>query len=180
MFPKTIIIYLLFSSLFSQCLTQSLLPTQLNNKKLMDFVRCVTEKIDKSELNELTSQTVLSLMITNKQTDYKKMQETFTKYYDKISDCFKGGYIPKLGDGTSLINLDVLLKSKYNWSDFMQCLTSKVDNIEESPFKKIVDYINKEKYLDAVKEEFKLRNNGNTILKECMPIKISSLNNQDK
>ena len=180
MFHKSIFIYLILTSLFSQVIMQSNILPRFNNKKLQSFANCVIEKIDKSEFNEISSQVVLSLMMPSRQTDYKKLRETFTKYFDKISDCLVGGYIPKLPDGSRLINLDEILKTKYDWPNFISCLMSKINDIEDSPFSKIIKYINEEKYLEAIREEFKLRNKGNEILKECMPVKIGSLLNKNK
>ena len=162
-------------SLFSQYLTQTFLPPQLNNKSLKDFARCVLDKIEKNELNEISSSQVLSLLVTSQNTDYKKIQEVFTKFYDKIKDCMKGGYIPKLGDGSSLIDLDVILKDKFDWNNFMSCIMENIKDIDNSSFKKLIDYINEKKYIEAAREEFKLRKNGNEILKKCMPVKIASL-----
>ena len=63
---------------------QSNILPRFNNKKLQSFANCVIEKIDKSEFNEISSQVVLSLMMPSRQTDYKKLQETFTNILIKF------------------------------------------------------------------------------------------------
>ena len=57
----------------------------------------------------------------------------------------------------------------------LSCLISKASNIEVSPVKNLIQNIKDGKFYEALREEFKLRNNGNSIVRECMPVKIKSL-----
>ena len=82
-------------------------------------------------------------------------------------------------DGTRMINLNNVFKDKYDWKKIIECLANKVNNIDISPFKKLIEYINEGKYLKALREEFKLKNIGNFILKECTPAKMQSLLNKN-
>ena len=78
-------------------------------------------------------------------------------------------------DGTGVVDLNTIFKEKYDWNNFISCLFNKVKDIDKSPFQKLIEYINEGKYIDALREEFKLRNNGNMILKECMTTKMKEL-----
>ena len=82
-------------------------------------------------------------------------------------------------DGTRMINLNNVFKDKYDWKKIIECLANKVNNIDISPFKKLIEYINEGTYLKALREEFKLRNNGNFILKKCTLSKMQSLLNKN-
>ena len=179
MFLNRYLIFITFSSLFYLNSCQSLFQNQVDIKKLQSFVKCVSDKIQKNEIQNIPPEIVLSLLVTSQQKDYKKLQEIFTKHFEQISDCLAGN-IPKMPDGTSVIDINTIFKNKYDWANFITCLMGKINDIENSPFKKLIDYINEGKYMDALREEFKLRNNGNMILKSCMTTKIQSLINKNK
>ena len=172
---KSILIFILLLVL-NNC--QHEFQSILNNKKLQTFVKCMKEKIESSDIQNIPMEMVQSLMVNSQKINYQQLQELFTKYYDKIKDCFAPGNLPKLPDGTTIVDLNTIFKDKYDWEDFIICLMEKINNLDDSPFKKLIDLINEEKYYDALREEFKLRNNGNVILKECMPTKILSLLNK--
>ena len=175
MLSTKLIILTIFSSLFYLNICQIDFRNPLNIKKLQNFIKCVSEKIQKSEIDDIPLDLVLSLMVnTPQKNDYKKLQELFTKNFDKLAGCL-GGSIPKMPDGTSVVDLNSIFKEKYDWDKFISCLMDKGKNFNNSPFEKLIQYINEGNYYNALREEFKLRNNGNKILQECMPSKIQDL-----
>ena len=179
MLSNKIIILAIFSSLFYLDICQVDFRSQINIKKLQSFVKCVSDKIEKSNIEDVPLDLVLSLLVrTPQQRDYKRLQELFTQNFDKISDCL-GGTIPKMPDGTSVVDINSVFKEKYDWDHFISCLIDKVKNIDNSPFQKLIQYINEGNYINALREEFKLRNNGNLILKECMTSKMQELLNKN-
>ena len=171
MFSKKNIIFMIFASLFYLTVSQLHLRG-IDTLKLRSFVKCVEDKIEKSNINDIPLDLVSSLLTTPQNVDYKRIQELMTKNFDKIKDCLIKGNIPKMPDGKSLVDLNNIYKEKYDWKKIIECLVDKVNNIDTSPFKKLIEYINEGKYLEALREEFKLRNNGNSILRECVPAKI--------
>ena len=176
--PKSILTFLVFASLSILNNCQHDFQNLLNNKKLQSFVKCMKDKIEKSDIKNIPMEMVSSLMVNNQKINYQQLQELFTKYYEKIKDCFPPGNLPKMPDGSNIVNLNTIFKDKYDWKEFITCLMNKIKEIDDSPFKKLIELINEGKYYDALREEFKLRNNGNIILKECMPTKILSLLNK--
>ena len=172
MISKNIIILAIFSSLFYLTICQLNIRNQLDIKKFQSFVKCVEDKIEKSNIDDIPLDLISSLLITPQNADYKKIQELLTKNFDKIQDCITRGYIPRMPDGTRMVDLNTVFKDKYDFKKIIECLSNKVNNIDISPFKKLIQYINEGKYLEALREEFKLRNNGNLIMKECTPAKI--------
>ena len=179
MISKKNIIFAIIYSLFYLTTCQLNIRNKLDIKKLQSFVKCVKDKIEKSNIDDIPLDLISSLLITPQNADYKKIQELLTKNFDKIKDCIIRGNIPIMPDGTRMINLNNVFKDKYDWKKFIECLINKVNNIDISPFKKLIEYINEGKYLKALREEFKLRNNGNFILKECTPAKMQSLLNKN-
>ena len=171
MLTKKNIIFIIFSSLFylSACQVHF---RSIETLRLRSFAKCVENIIEKSNINDIPLDLVLSLLNNPQNADYKKFKETMTKNFDIIKECLIKSNVPKLPDGTSVVDLNNIFKEKYDWKKIIECLVEKVKNIDTSPFKKLIDYINEEKYLEALREEFKLRNNGNSILKECTPAKI--------
>ena len=171
MISKKNIIFTIFASLF-YLTTCQLHLRGIDTLKLRSFVKCVEDKIEKSNDNDIPLDLVSSLLTTPQNVDYKRIQELMTKNFDKIKDCLIKGNIPKMPDGTRLVDLNNIYKEKYDWKKIIEWLVDKVNNIDTSPFKKLIEYINEGKYLEALREEFKLRNNGNSILRECVPAKI--------
>ena len=173
---KFFIFNIFFTSLFYLSFCQSPLRSQIN---IGSFIKCVSEKIEKMEINDIPLDDVLSLLITSQTKDYKKLQEKFTKHFKEISPCLKG-QIPKFPDGTSFIDLDSIFKEKYDWNSFITCILDKIIDIdmENSPFEKLIDLINEGKYSEALREEFKLRNSGNNIIKSCTATKRRVLENK--
>ena len=139
-------------------------------------IECITKK---GKLNEQSNELLKSVMANPTQTDiFKKVEDLLTNNLDKIIVCIDFKNIPKFPDGTSILNLDSIFGAKYDWIKFLGCLLTKVTNkLNVSPLKDLIKYIYDGKYHKALREEFKLRNNGNTDVKECMPNRIKALFN---
>ena len=139
-------------------------------------VQCITRK---GKLSEESSKLLKSALANPTQTEnYKKVQDLLTNNLDKIIICIDFQNIPKFPDGTSILDLDRIFGTKYDWIKFLGCLLTKVTSkLNESPLQDLIKNINNGKYHQALREEFKLRNNGNTAVKECMPNKIKALFN---
>ena len=76
--------------------------------------------------------------------------------------------------------MNVLFKDKYDWTEFASCLVNKTIGLSDSPFNKLIGHIKEGKFYEALREEFKLRSNGNMIVKQCMTTKIKSLFSKKK
>ncbi len=171
MSPKNIIIILALAALFN------ILECSQNDLKFFkSTIGCISKN---GKLNEESSKLLKSVLANPTQTDhYKKVQDLLTNNLDKIIMCIDFQNIPKFPDGTSILDLDRIFGTKYDWIKFMGCLLTKVtQKINESPLHDLIKNINDGKYHKALREEFKLRNNGNTAVKECMPNKIKALFN---
>ena len=176
MLSNKLFILTIFSSLFYINICQIDFRSQFNIRKFQSFIKCVSDKIEKSEIDDIPLDSILSLMANNnlQKKDYKKFQELFTKNFEKLASCLVGN-VPKMPDGTSVVDLNSIFKEKYDWDNFISCLADKGKNLDNSPLQKLIQYINEGNYFDALREEFKLRNNGNKILKECLPSKMQDL-----
>ena len=150
--------------------------SQNDLKFFKSTIECITKK---GKLNEQSNELLKSVLANPTQTDInKKVEDLLTNNLDKIIVCIDFKNIPKFPDGTSLLNLDRIFGTKYDWIKFLGCLLTKVTTkLNESPLQDLIKYIYDGKYHNALREEFKLRNNGNTAVKECMPNKIKALFN---
>ena len=163
---------LIFFSLLMSIESKLLLKTQTNANRLKKFLQCIEQK---PNLNDITLEEISLLMNHLKKLNYTKYQELFTNNYHKIKDCVGKNIIPHFPDGTSIVNLNFIFKDKYDWTKFASCLVNKTIGFKDSPFNKLIDHIKEGKFYEALREEFKLRTNGNMIIKECMTNKIKSL-----
>ena len=168
---KNIIIILTLSTMFN------ILKCSQNDLKFFkSTIQCIASS---GKLSEESSKLLKSALANPTQTDnYKKVQDLLTNNLDKIIICIDFQNIPKFPDGTSILDLDRIFGTKYDWIKFLGCLLTKVTNqLNESPLQDLIGNIYDGKYHKALREEFKLRNNGNTAVKECMPNKIKALFN---
>ena len=171
MLGKSIFIILTLSIMFN------ILKCSQNDLKFFkSTIECITKK---GKLNEQSNELLKSVLTNPTQTDInKKVEDLLTNNLDKIIVCIDFKNIPKFPDGTSLLNLDRIFGTKYDWIKFLGCLLTKVTSkLNESPLQDLIKNINNGKYHQALREEFKLRNNGNTAVKECMPDRIKVLFN---
>ncbi len=180
MIVKNVILFITLFILFnySNCQLITFLNV-LNNRRLNDFYKCITEK---TVIGNEALQIIKSLKSLNEEDlsdAMNKIRELLTNNYDSIKNCLEKGNIPKLPDGTNIINMNKVYSDKYDWTQFSKCLMNKVDiqNIRQSPLNNLINNINDGKYYNALREEFKLRNNGNSILRECIPYKNKILFN---
>ena len=168
---KNIIIILTLSTLFN------ILKCSQNNLRFFkSTIGCITKN---GKLSSESSKLLKSALANPTQTDnYKKIKDLLTNNLDKIIVCIDFKNIPKFPDGTSILDLNRIFGTKYDWIKFLGCLLTKVTNkLNESPLQDLIKYIYDGKYHKALREEFKLRNNGNIAVKECMPNKIKALFN---
>ena len=84
MISKNIIIFAIFSSLFYLTTCQLNIRNQLDIKKFQSFVKCVEDKIEKSNIDDIPLDLISSLLITPQNADYKKIQELLTKILIKF------------------------------------------------------------------------------------------------
>ena len=171
MLDKSLFIILTLSIMFNilKCAKKDL-------KSFISTIKCITEK---GKLNEESNELLKSLLANPTQINlYKKAEDLLTNNLDKIIQCIDFKNIPTFPDGTTILDLDRIYGTKYDWIKFLGCLLTKVTNkINESPLQDLIKYIYDGKYHKALREEFKLRNNGNTAVKECMPDRIKVLFN---
>ena len=167
---------LIFFSLFNYTESRFLFKKIMNEKRLKKFYNCIMQK---QNIGNITIDLVSSLMNNKtKHTNFTKYQQLFTDNFNIIKDCVSKSMIPHFPDGTKIINLNVVFKEKYDWTKFASCLLDKVKGLNESPFHQLIEYIKEGKYYLALREEFKLRSNGNMIVKQCMPTKNKVLLNK--
>ena len=171
MFLRTNFPLILFS-LFIIVESKLLLKTQINSIRLKKFFKCIEQK---PNLNDINLDEIYSLMNHSRKLNYTRYQELFTNNYHKIKDCVGKNIIPHFPDGTSIVNLNFIFKDRYDWTQFVSCLVNKTIGFKDSPFNKLIDHIKEGKFYEALREEFKLRTNGNMIVKQCMTNKIKSL-----
>ena len=176
MFLRTNFPLILFS-LFIIVESKLLLKTQINSIRLKNFFKCIEQK---PNLNDINLDEIYSLMNHSRKLNYTKYQELFTNNYHKIKDCVGKNIIPHFPDGTSIVNLNFIFKDRYDWTQFVSCLVNKTIGFKDSPFQKLIDHIKEGKFYEALREEFKLRTNGNMIVKQCMTNKIKSLFRKNK
>ena len=134
--------------------------SQNDLKFFKSTVQCITRN---GKLSEESSKLLKSALANPTQTEnYKKVQDLLTNNLDKIIICIDFQNIPKFPDGTSILDLDRIFGTKYDWIKFLGCLLTKVTSkLNESPLQDLIKNIN----------------NGNTAVKECMPNKIKALFN---
>ena len=163
-----------FKSQFGLLKSFNLIKDIRNNKNLQIFLKCV---IKQKVLGTDILQMIQSIMFTSfsNKTNTTQIQESLTNHYEKFISCIEKGVIPKFPDGTSVLNLNKIYGMKYEWMDYLSCLTKKAAKLTDSPVNDLINLIIRGDYYTALREEFKLRNNGNDIVKECMPTKIKSL-----
>ena len=176
MFLRTNFPFILVS-LFIIVESKLLLKTQINSIRLKKFFKCIEQK---PNLNDINLDEIYSLMNHSRKLNYTKYQELFTNNYHKIKDCVGKNIIPHFPDGTSIVNLNFIFKDRYDWTQFVSCLVNKTIGFKDSPFQKLIDHIKEGKFYEALREEFKLRTNGNIIVKQCMTNKIKSLFSKKK
>ena len=176
MFLRTNFPFILFS-LFIIVESKLLLKTQINSIRLKKFFKCIEQK---PNFNDINLDEIYSLMNHSRKHNYTKYQELFTNNYYKIKDCVGKNIIPHFPDGTSIVNLKFIFKDRYDWTQFVSCLVNKTIGFKDSPFQKLIDHIKEGKFYEALREEFKLRTNGNMIVKQCMTNKIKSLFRKNK
>ena len=173
MLIKNVTIILILFSLLNVFQSQlNYFQSNLNYRSLKSFYKCVSEK---TNIGNETLVIIQSLINNSSSYNKRLIQETLTNNYDKIAKCIGKGIIPKFPDGSNLIDVNLFFGNKYDWFQFLTCIMGKITNIEESPLKNLIQNINKGNYYNALREEFKLRNNGNSIIMECMPKKIKSI-----
>ena len=138
-------------------------------EKISSLLNCLKEKtnIDKTELDKL-----LSLLQTYSLDDKQTMIDFFTKNYKLIQVCLSNRKIPKLPDGTHLIDLNTIFAAKFDWAKVTQCLLSKITNNQTPTVETVLKKIRDGKYFKAVKIGLSFHRNGNSIIKDCLPIKI--------
>ena len=152
MFQKNIF-FLIIYSLLTLSETRLLLKTHINSIRLKRFLKCIKEK---PNLSNIVLEEISSLMNHSRNANYTKYQELFTDNYHKIKDCINRNIIPHFPDGTSIINLNVIFKDKYDWTEFTSCLVNKTIGLMNSPFQKLIDHIKNGQFYEALREEFKL------------------------
>ena len=151
---------------------QNLPRRNFNWKKLQEFAKCVLDKKDlDNKLIELMQTLALSY-ITSTPPNYQEIINKLTVNFEKIQDCLNKNGIPLLPDGRKIIDLNAIYQDRYNWQKFLSCLYNKAKNFDTGPIEQLIKYINEQKFYNALREEFKLRNNGNIIVKNCMNEKV--------
>ena len=177
-----LILFSLFCSFKSQLLllkTFTFVKDLRNKKYLQSFLKCVLKK---NGLGSDFIQMIQSIIFSSKpnKINITHIQERLTDDYENFMDCIDKNIIPKFPDGTSVINVNKIYGMKYDWMEFLSCLTGKVKNLTDSPVNDLINLIMIKDYYTALRKEFKLRNNGNDIVKECMPSRIKSLYTEKK
>ena len=172
-----LILFSLLCSFNSQLLllkTFTFVKDLRNKKYLQSFLKCVLKK---KGLGSDIFQMIQSIMFTSKssKTNITQIQERLNDDYENFLNCIENNIIPKFPDGTSVININKIYGMKYDWMQYLSCLTGKAKNLTESPVNDFINLIVIKDYYTALRKEFKLRNNGNDIVKECMPTRIKSL-----
>ena len=176
MLIKNVTIILILFSLLCAFKSQLInFESNLNYRRLKSFYKCVSEQ---TNIGNETLGIIQSLINNSPSYNKRLIQETLTNNYDKITKCIGKGIIPKFPDGSDLIDVNQFFGNKYDWSQFLTCIMGKITNVGESTFKNLIQNINNGNYYNALREEFKLRNNGNSIIMECMPNKIKSFFNK--
>ena len=171
MIPKYLYSYI-FLSLLLITNSRFILRKQLNSNKLKDFIKCAKEKIN---ISNITLENISSLIINPQKINFKKYQNIFTDNYNKINDCIGKGTIPYFPDGTKIINMNVVIKDKYDWTKFISCLMDQTTKVKDSLIQKLIEFIKEGNYYVALREEFKLRIKGNNIIKQCISTKTKPL-----
>ena len=138
-------------------------------EKISSLLNCLKEKtnIDKMKLDEL-----LTLLKTYSLDDKQTIIDFFTKNYKLIQVCLADRKLPKLPDGTRLIDLNTVFSTKFDWSKVTECLLRKIMNNQIPTVESVLKQIRDGKYFDAVKIGMSFSQNENSIIKECLPIKI--------
>ena len=172
MFQKFFFYEILFSS-FIISEPRLLLKKIMNENRLKKFYKCIQQK--QPNIGTISLDLISSLINSTQKTNFTKYQELFTNNFNKIKDCVSQSMIPHFPDGTKIININVILKPKYNWAEFASCLAKKAGELNSSPFQRLINYIKDGEYYNAIREEFKLRNNGNMIVRQCMATKIKNI-----
>ena len=92
------------------------IKNRLNNTKgLRSFINCVREK---SSLSNDNIKIITSLMISAFTYDVNEIKKILMQNFDKILNCIDINNIPKLPDGTSLIDINKFFEIKYDWIQF--------------------------------------------------------------
>ena len=155
------------------------IPIALTYPKLsvyaLDSIKKKICAIEKINIGNITLENISSLIINPQKINFKKYQEIFTDNYKKINYCIGKGTIPYFPDGTKIINMNVIIKEKYDWTKFISCLKEQTSKLKDSLIQKLIEFIKEGNYYDALREEFKLRIKGNFIIKQCIAMKTKPL-----
>ena len=170
------IFFIILINLFSIFKFQIINENNSTMNSFQKFVKCIKEKSNtKNKSKEIVNSILDS---SNKNMNISKIQNLLTDNFDKIIDCLDLSNIPKFPDGTSIIDFDKLFATRYDWVQFLACLLTKITTkLADSPLQNLIKNINEGKYYNAIREEFKLRNNGNSGVRECMTFKLKKLFN---
>ena len=177
-----LILFSLFCSSKSQLLllkTFTFVKDLRNKKYLQSFLKCVLKK---NGLGSDFIQMIQSIIFSSKpnKINITHIQERLIDDYENFMDWTDKNIIPKFPDGISVINVNKIYGMRYDWMEYLSCLTGKVKNLTDSPVNDLINLIIVKDYYTALRKEFKLRNNGNDIVKECMPSRIKSLYTEKK
>ena len=137
--------------------------------KISSLLNCLKERtsIDKMKLDEL-----LSLLKTYSLDDKQTLIDFFTKNYRLIQVCLADRKLPRLPDGSRLVDLNTIFSTKLDWSKVTQCLLNKISNTQMPTVESVLKQVRDGKYFNAIKISMRFGENGNSIFKDCFPIKL--------
>lgn len=149
---------------------------------IVKFLECLTKNA-KFNNKDLLKLFLLITNINNGTGDLLSLSQLLLENFQNILPCINMGDLPKFSNGLPLIDYDKFYKMRYDWEKYLKCIVDKSLEVgmkmEEEMRKKnnksledLVNKIKEGKYQEALKEEFVLRENGNKIVKECIPEKV--------
>ncbi len=140
-----------------------------DNEQINNIINCVNSTI----INDETIKTTLLESYEKKDNSFFRLIGEFliTKP-NEMKKCIPNKQI-ELNNNNEQNSFNDILKNKYNWNEFVNCLKEKIGTnaingeINDHSIIDLIQEIKKENYVLAIKEQFRLRRYGNIIINEC-------------
>ena len=140
-----------------------------NQQALGTYISCLNES---SSISEKIKNRIINAYEKYDGSILTVLNELFKTDKETLTECFPIKNEDEYYNNINNYNYkNEFYKNIYNWKLFFECLYNKLnnDNINEinNPVNKLIDYIKKGEFYNALKEEYQLIKHGNDIVKKC-------------
>ena len=139
------------------------------NEQLIELINCVNSTTIND--NEIKTK-ILDLYDKNDSSIFRVIGEFLVTKTNEMKKCIPKKNI-EVNNNFEPKNFNDLLKDKYNWEDFTNCLKEKIANLAingqmtEQSVIDLIQEINQENFALVIRDLFRLRRFGNNVVNEC-------------